>query len=59
MTNVVVIIAIIPEEFTVKAHPALFEVEGEGSAKNWGTVIPVYSWNTLSKCTQNIIPVYS
>ena len=47
----------IPEQFTVKAHPAL--IEGEGWAKRWGTVIPVYSWHTLSKRTQNIIPVYS
>ena len=41
----------IPEQFTVKAHPALFE--GRGGAKKWGTVIPVYSWHTLSKRAQN------
>ena len=40
----------IPEQFTVKAHPALFE---KGWAKKWGTVIPVYSWHTLSKHAQN------
>ena len=51
---------LIPEQFTVKAHPALFEgEEGRGWAKKWGTVIPVYSWHTLSKRAHNIIPVYS
>ena len=30
----------ISEQFTVKAHPALFEGEGdgEGARKNWGTL---------------------
>ena len=47
-------IYIIPEQFTVKAHPALFEGDGEGSQK-WGIVIPVYcnSWHNLSKRAQN------
>ena len=27
---------IIPEQFTVKAHPALFEGRGRGGAKNEG-----------------------
>ena len=54
------IIIIFPEQFTVKAHSALFEGDGKGWAKKWGTVIPVYSWHTLSKwAAQNIIPVYS
>ena len=43
----------IPEQFTVKAHPALFEGEGEGVSQKWGTVIPIYSWHTLSKRAQN------
>ena len=30
----------IPEEFTVKANPALFEGEGRGWTKNWGTFFP-------------------
>ena len=33
---------IIPEQFTVKAHPALLEGEGGGGAKKGGTIIPVY-----------------
>ena len=59
--NFLILINIIPEQFTVKPHPALFGV-GEGrwvSHKKWGTIIPVYSWHTLSKRAQNIIPVYS
>ena len=52
---------IIPEQFTVKAHPALFEGRGEEEEpKNEGLLfqptidihilkIPVYSWHTLSK----------
>ena len=45
----------IREQFTVKvkAHPALFEGEGRGEQKKWGTVIPVYSWHTPSKLEQN------
>ena len=31
------IIEFIPEQFTVKVHPALFEREGEGQ-KNWATL---------------------
>ena len=40
--------ALIPEQFTVKAHPALFEGEGGGGGakkvrkKSEGTFIPVY-----------------
>ena len=52
------VIFIIPEQFTVKAHPAYLKGRGEGWAKKWGTVIPVYSWHTLSKRAQNIIPFY-
>ena len=41
-------------------RPAQLYLNGRGGAKNWGTVIPVvYSWHTLSKRAQNIIPVYS
>ena len=47
---------IIPEQFTVQAHPDLF---GGGGAIKRGTIIKVYSWHTLSKRAQNIIPVYS
>ena len=47
----------VPEQFTVKVHPALFEGDEERWAKKWGTVIPVYSWHTLSKRARNIIPV--
>ena len=39
--------------------PSFIWGEGERGAKKWGTVIPVYSWHTLSKHAQNIIPVYS
>ena len=49
---------LIPEQFIVKAQPALFVGSGRG-AKKWGTVILVYSWHTLPKRAQNIIPVYS
>ena len=55
---------VIPEQFTVKGHPALFE--GEGWAKNWGAIYSslqlaytfktrtkyyssLYIWHTLSK----------
>ena len=38
---------------TVKAHPALYEGRGRGEPKKRGTVIPVYSWHTLSKSAQN------
>ena len=42
----------IPEQFTVKAHPALFEGEGEGSEpKIEALYIPVYNWHTHSKGT--------
>ena len=40
----------IPEQFTVKAHPALFE--GEGEPKKGGTIIPVYNRHTHSKHMQ-------
>ena len=39
---------IILEQFTVKAHPALFEGRG-GRVKKGGTIIPVYIWHTHSK----------
>ena len=41
-------LSLIPEQFTVKAHPALLEGTGEGEgeggggAKKGGTIIPVY-----------------
>ena len=52
----------IPEQFTVKAHPASFEGKGRGAPKMrhcYSSFIPVNSWHTLSKRAQNIIPVYS
>ena len=42
---------IIPEQFTVTAHPALFA----GRSQKWGTTIPVYNRHTHSK----LIPVNS
>ena len=42
----------IPEQFTVKAHPALFG--GGVSHKKESTIIPVYSWHTFFKtCTKH------
>ena len=39
--------------------PNQLHLRGGGWAKKWGTVIPVYSWHTLSESAQHIIPVYS
>ena len=66
---VIEIIIIIPEQFTVKAHPALFEGEGgEPKLRHYiifqsttdihiqkraQNIIPVYSWHTLSKHKKN------
>ena len=40
-------IIIIPEQFTVKAHPALFEGEGRGK-KKWGTTLLFQSTFTFT-----------
>ena len=39
--------------------PSFIWEGGGGVCQKWGTVIPVYSWHTLSKRAQNIISVYS
>ena len=41
----------------MKAHPVLFDGEGEGSQEG-GTIIPVYNSHTHSK-RSTIIPVYN
>ena len=45
--------AVFPEQFTVKAHQALFG----GVRRGWGrggTIIPVYNWHTHSYHTQTM-----
>ena len=42
---VLLVYLIFPEQFTVKAHPALFE-GGGGEPKIEALYIPVYNWHT-------------
>ena len=55
--NFVFISSYIHEQFTLKAHPALFEGEGRRIQKMRDYTIPVYNRHTHSK--RSFIPVYS